>query len=763
MNKYIKNTLLFSGSLALINCESRESSQNVNKEDNITPSSLAMPLKDAPNIIYIVIDDMGFSDLGAYGSEISTPNIDKLAENGLRYNNFHVNPMSSPTRASLLTGRNSHSVGMSRLANYSLDVPHAMGEVTEKAAFTPKILKKAGYSTLAVGKWHLAPAWELSASGPFNNWALAKGFEQFYGFMDGETDQYYPELVEGNAYLEIEYEDDYHLTEDITEKAISYIQSVKSVDEDKPFMLYYSTGAQHSPHQVPKEYADRYEGVYDIGWDEIRKQRFESQKELGVIPSDASLAPLNENVLTWDSLDEDVKKLFVEYQKNYAGFLEHTDENIGHLILALEEMGELDNTIIFLISDNGPSPSGKAAGTLNSVNIKNGLTSSLEEDIKYIDEVGQSSPNYPTGWSQVSATPFRYYKESADYLGGIRVPLIVYYPDGIDENNKGKIRNQFSYVTDIAMTVFDVLGLDMPNEVDGVSQIEMQGYSLVNTFNDSSADTGREIQFFETYGNRGLYYNNYFLSSVHKKGDDFENDTFKLYDLSKDYSQLTDISSENEKQLKLMIKKLDEELEKNFAYPLDDRGHVDLLMAQVKKDIAEFGNSITLYPNTSLINPNISVYPTAFNRSHTITAYIDRKNISEEGVLIAFGNRFGGYTFYIMDNMLHYEYNFDRKPATLMSEIVVPIGEIKLSIVYERENAQSGTATLFVNDKEAGELYIDNVYPLVPSSTDGMSIGRDLQDAVSSNYRNKGHFEYNGELEKVIIDSKDDFAFPKKK
>lgn len=709
-----------------------------------------------PNIVYIVIDDMSFSDLGCYGSEINTPNIDKLAANGLRYNNFYVTPMSSPTRAALLSGRNSHSVGMGRLANYSLDIPHSTAEITNTAALTPRVLKDNNYNTYAVGKWHVAPLWETSSIGPYNNWPLGRGFDKFYGFMDGETDQYNPELVDGNTHVDTLYEDGYHLTEDITDRAIYYIKSHKSISKEKPFMLYYATGAAHSPHQVPEEYVKRYENVYDVGWDKIREERLKKQKELGIVPQDAELAPLNDKVKPWNELDEDTKKLFIEYQKHYAAFIEHTDEQIGKLIKALEDMGELDNTIIFLIADNGPSPSGKPTGTLNTVNIKNGIMSDLSKDVKRINEFPKLAPNYPQGWAQVSATPFRYYKESANYLGGIRVPLIVHYPNGINKEENGSIRNQFSFVTDIAKTVFDMLDIEEPKTVDGIEQMPLHGYSLVSTFNDANADTKRTTQYFELYGNRGLYHNGYFLSSTHKKGESFDNDTFALYDLNSDFSQLKDISKENESKLKEMIKVWDKEAEKYGVNPLDDRVHVELIAKQLSQSI-EKKSSLTLYPNTSSVNVNISAIPTALNRSYDITAYLNRKSAAEEGVILALGNHYGGYTLYIMNNKLNYEYVYDDRKYHIEIDEPLPTGEVTIKMHYSKTGADSGDALFIVNDKEVGKLSLPKVYPMTANTTDGMSAGRDLQGNVSDRYENRGHFEYSGDLDKVIIEGHNDY------
>lgn len=755
MNKdnIFSKSLLFAGALS-----SSMISVSCNDNNSAADNSVVLANNniEKPNIVYIVIDDMGFSDLGCYGSEISTPNIDKLAENGLRYNNFCVTPLSSPTRAALLSGRNSHSVGMGRLANYTLDLPHSTAQITNTSALTPRVLKDNNYNTYAVGKWHVAPLWETSSIGPYNNWPLGRGFDKFYGFMDGETDQFNPELVDGNTHVDTVYDDNYHLTEDITDRAIYYIKSHKSISKEKPFMLYYATGAAHSPHQVPEEYVKKYENVYNVGWDKIRESRLKKQKELGIVPMDAELSPLNENVKPWNELDEDTKRLFIEYEKHYAAFIEHTDAQIGRLIKALEDMGELDNTVIFLIADNGPSPSGKATGTLNTVNIKNGIMSDIEKDVKRINEFSKLAPNYPQGWAQVSATPFRYYKESANYLGGIRVPLIIHYPKGIDKSQNGSIRTQFSFVTDIAKTVSDITGIKEPKTVDSIEQMPLHGYSLVPTFNDANADTKRTTQYFELYGNRGLYDNGYFLSISHKKGDSFDNDNFALYDLNTDFSQLKDISKENESKLKEMKNLWDKEAEKYGVNPLDDRVHVELIAKQLSANI-EKKNSLTLYPNTSSINVNISAIPTALNRSYDITAYLNRKSSAEEGVLLAFGNHYGGYSLYIINNKLNYEYIYDDAKYHIEVNEPLPLGELVIKVKYIKTGKDSGEASLLVNNKEVGKLALPKVYPMTANTTDGMSAGRDLQGNVSERYEGRGHFEYSGDLEKVTVEGHNDY------
>lgn len=782
MKKQVKALTILSTTMVITGCSTGSVTQQTNETENIknnidissakvensaepekllTYNSDIMITKQNPNIVIIALDDMGFSDFGCFGAEINTPNIDKLAQNGLRYNNFHVTPMSSPSRAALLTGRNPHSVGVGRLTNFNTGKANSCGKIPESAAFIPEILNEVGYNTFGTGKWHVAAGWELTSNGPYDTWPLGKGFEQYYGFTDGNTDQFYPQLIHDNHRVYAEYNDNYHLTTDLTDHAIQYIRDQKNISKNKPFMLYYTPGAMHFPIQVPEEYKERYEGVYDVGWDVIRKQRFEKQKELGIIPLDAELAPYNEGVVPWDTLNEDEKRLFIEYQKTYAGFMEHTDEQIGRLIDSIEEMGELDNTVIFLTADNGASGQGGSFGTMNAVKTDNGISSTVEKDIQYIDQLGDMTALYPSGWAQVSCTPFRYYKLSPNHLGGIRVPLIISYPDGIEKSQNGGIREQFGFITDISATIYDILGITPPEVFDGVKQMDMHGVSLLESFNNPDSKSKRTTQYFELFGNRGLYHEGWFIGSNHTKGEDFSKDTWNLYDLNKDYSQLHDISEENPEKLEELLKIWSEQAELYGVNPLDDESHVEMVLTQIMKDMDKYKH-FKLYPYTSSINADSTLHMTALNRSHTISTELERNSKKEEGVLLAYGNQSGGYSLYIMNNRLCYEYCYDNVSTIIESDIEIPMGIVKLEMRYKKEGPLNGTATLFINEQQAGSVYIPQVYPLVSNIMDGMSVGFDAQRIVSERYKNiNGGFKYTGDLEYITIDSENDYTPPK--
>lgn len=708
-----------------------------------------------PNIVYIVLDDTGFSDLGCYGSEIATPNIDRIAANGLRYNNFHVAPVSSPTRAALLTGRNVHSVGVSRLTNFNLGVSHSTGEMTHSAATVAEILKDDSYNTMAVGKWHLTPGWEQSAAGPYDQWPLGRGFERYYGFLDGLTDQYAPDLVYDNHKIDAPDAPDYHLSEDLVDKTIEFIQDQTSVAPDKPFMLNLAFGATHKPVQAPKEYIDKYEGVYDKGWDKIQEQRFARQKELGIVPQNAELAPRDPSVKAWDELTSDQKRLYARFQQVYAGFLDHTDVQVGRLLEALETMGRLEDTMIVLISDNGASPDGKQNGNSMINKSHNGLPYTVEANLAQIEKLGLpgNTTQYPKGWAHVSNTPFQFYKFSANYLGGIRVPLIISWPKVIKD--KGAIRNQFCNAIDITPTVLDVIDIEAPKVYNGIQQMPMHGKSIANTFNDAKAASSRDTQYFEIFGQRGLYHQGWFANTIHKKGEPYENDTWELYNLEEDFAQVNNIADKYPDKLKELQQLWNSEAEKYGVFPLDDKTTGGLLMSEMAK-ICMAKDHITLYPGVSHLGVNDAIVLGA-NRSHTITVKVDRPDKNTEGVLTASGGNEGGFTFYVKDNRLVYEYNFFGKIFKVESNIDVPTGSSVLSVDYKNAGLLKANVTLYINDQEVGVCDLPKVFPITPGLHEGMDAGCDRKTPVSPSYKDKGIFKFNGKLEKIDIDLEDDY------
>ncbi|HET8579270.1 MAG TPA: arylsulfatase, partial [Methylomirabilota bacterium] len=498
------------------------------------------PPARAPNILFIVLDDVGFADLGCYGSEIETPTMDQLAAGGLRYSNFHVTSMCSPTRACLLTGRNAHAVGVGIIAEWSTGFPGYRGRVTDRAATLAAILREHAYNTFAVGKWHLAPLAEATAAGPFDDWPLARGFERWYGFHGALTDQWNPELFEDNHVIDVA-RDGYHLSERLVDRAIAFVRDQQSVAPERPFFLYVAFGACHWPHHVPPRYLDKYRGRYDAGWDAIRDARFERQKALEIVPSTTALAPRNLGVAAWSALSTDERRLFARLQEPYAAFLDHTDVQIGRLLAFLNAIGRLDDTLLVLLSDNGASPEGGATGAVNQRKHLAYEPETLAESLAGIDRIGTEHAfnHYPTGWAQASNTPLKWYKKDT-HGGGIRAPLIVHWPTRLAD--RGRIRSQYHHVVDVVPTVLEVLGIEAPTVYCGVPQIPIHGVSLAYTFDAPEASTRKVTQHYEILGDRALWHRGWKAVARHDKGADFDADRWELYHLDKDFSECQDLA-----------------------------------------------------------------------------------------------------------------------------------------------------------------------------------------------------------------------------
>ena len=520
---------------SMVACGSNDGTDNTSTTTNVDLTKYENG-ETKPNVIYIVLDDIGFSDLGAYGSEIQTPNIDELAANGLAYNNFNANPLSSCTRASLLSGREMNTVGMGNVANVSLseDLTNLQGQVTDEAGLVSEVLQQSGYATFGVGKWHLAPPYQINPAGPFNNWPLSKGFDRYYGFMDGETDQYSPQLVNGNEIIDAPDTEGYTLNDDLLSHATQYITDQVSLYPDTPFFLNFAFGTAHSPLQVPESYIDMYDGVYDEGWEVIRQARFEKQKELGIIPEDAQLTDSDEDVQEWDSLTEDEQALFARFMETYAGYITQADEEVGKLIQHLKDLGVYDNTMIVLIGDNGATDSGGLYGT--DAFIGTLLNTFPEGDymLEKYDEIGGPDMQalYQRGWAQVSNTPFAHYKGST-YAGALRNPLIISWPAGITD--VGTVRDQYVDVTDITPTVLDILEIEVPETINGISQMPMFGVSIASTFDSADAEetTTVEADYFQNY--RSIYSDGWQAIAVHTPGTEWEEDVWELFNLNEDF------------------------------------------------------------------------------------------------------------------------------------------------------------------------------------------------------------------------------------
>jgi arylsulfatase A-like enzyme len=697
------------------------------------------------NIIYIKLDDTGYSDLGSFGSEIKTPNIDQLANNGLRYTNFNVCPLSSPTRASLLTGRESNAVGMGMTTGTALgpDRPNLRGFITPEAATVAQILRGNNFSTMGVGKWHLNPTTEETPVGPFNNWPLGKGFDHWYGFLPGESDQYRPTLISDNSTIDPPGTPDYHFSVDIVDKAIKYIANQVSIFPNKPFFLDVNFGTAHSPLQVPKKFIDAYKDVYEKGWDKIREERFEQQKKLGIISKDAKLPKNDPTVKPWDSLTKEEQKKFAAFMRAYAGFLTHADQQIGRLIDFLKKTGQFDNTIIFLMSDNGATPDGGAEGAASF-----GLAA-LKPPVE-IDKIGtsESASIYPKGWAQVSNTPFPEYKWT-HYGGGSRTPLIVFWPHGIKD--KGEIRTQYVHVSDITPTVYDILQIKTPDTFEGVKQMPFSGISFAKTFNDSSAP-GKKVQFGWTQNSRSIYSNGWKAVGTHKPGTSWDDDKWELFNISSDFSESLDLAQGNPDKLKELKDLWMEEAGKNRTLPIKEV--VGATWANPNSPAK--GNTFKYLPGTERIG--YTATPPVSRKDLTITIPVERNNAKEQGVLVAHGDFMAGYSIYIKNNILYYEYNNSQKVFIVKSNIAVPTGKSILKFEFKKKAdspANSpfipGTAILYINDKNVGEAEIITASRF---AFEGLDIGRDSCGIISKTFRNLEETIYTGKYEYVLFELK---------
>jgi arylsulfatase len=695
------------------------------------------------NVICIVLDDVGFSALGCYGSEIETPNIDSLAANGLRYNNFTVTPLCSPTRACVLTGRNCHSVGVGMVTEIDLGpaYPNKRGRISESAATLAQILKQNGLATYMVGKWHLVPGHEAASSGPFVNWPLSKGFDRYYGFLLGMTDQYAPDLVYDHHRVPKPVHSHYHLSEDLVDQSLAFLTDHLSVTPDRPFFLYLAFGATHEPHQAPKEFIEKYDGVYEKGWDQIREERFRRQKEMKVIPPNTQLVERNPGIKPWDELTKEEKGLFSKFQQTYAGFLTHTDQQIGRLLTFLRSKNQLENTIIVLLSDNGASQEGDWNGSINDTAYFNGITESVKEMFQHIDEIGgpHVSPNYPKGWAQVANTPFKFYKQDTFY-GGTHVPLIIYCPQSIPD--RGSIRSQFYHAIDITPTILDILGIEAPAEYNGVSQMPLHGVSIKDTFTEPNVASKRNTQYFEMLGHRAIWQDGWMAVTYHQTGVPFNRDQWDLYHVDEDFSQKFNLAEKYPGKVKELQAIWWEEAKKYGVLPLDDK-----LIRKGYDGLQEGRTTFVFYPGMAHLPT--SAAPKINLSSYSITIPIFRSSRSTEGVLLAHGNHSSGYTLYIKNNFLFYEYNYVGTVYKMKSSFKVPDGYSIIRFEFKREGITKGTGKLFIDGQWAGSLFMPRTLPFV-LSVEGLDIGRDRLTPVSSNYPLPG-FPFSGQIEKVVI------------
>jgi arylsulfatase A-like enzyme len=734
----------------------------------------------APNVVYIVLDDVGFSAMSCYGGPIETPNIDRIAQAGLRFTQWHTTALCSPTRSCLLTGRNHTRNSMACITEAAVGFPNASGTIPPENGMLSEILGERGWNTYMVGKWHLCPTVEMNLAAPRRNWPTGRGFERFYGFLGAETNQWYPDLVYDNHPVDQPKspEEGYHLTGDITDKALEFIKDAASVAPDKPFFLYYAPGACHAPHHAPKEWIDRFRGRFDAGYEAMREDTLVRQKELGVVSLDAEVPPINplgtpdtrsgpdgepfpavDYTKPWDTLSDDEKRLFARMAEVYGGFLAHADHHIGRLLDHLDESGRLENTIVIVVSDNGASGEGGPDGSVNEMKFANSIPDDLQANLAMIDELG--SPNtynhYPTGWAMAFNTPFKMWKRY-EFNGGTADPCIIAWPAGI--GHAGEIRRQYHHAIDLAPTILDCLDVEAPATIKGHTQSRFDGVSMRYCFDDPSAPSERHTQFYSMLGSRAIWHEGWKAVTNHlalSGWGHFNQDVWELYHTDIDPSEVHDLAAEHPDKLQELIHLWYSEAGANGAFPLDDRTAVEILtnprpLLSAPRDRYLYFPDVAPVPEHQAVNIR--------NRSYTISASVNLPAGGAEGVLFAHGSHFGGHALYLKDNRLHYVYNFVgivEQKVDATEEL--PTGDnLILSASFEKHGEESpgtaiGTLSLYYADRKVGEARIKTAPGAFQLAGEGLCIGRDSEDPVTADYPGEHPYRFTGgTIRRVAVD-----------
>jgi arylsulfatase A-like enzyme len=730
------------------------------------PIAQLRPPQGAPNILVILIDDVGFGASSAFGGPCQTPNIERLAAAGLKYNRFHTTALCSPTRQALLTGRNHHSVGMGCITEAASGAPGYSSVLPNTAAPIAKTLKLNGYATAQFGKCHEVPVWETSPAGPFTAWPTGGGgFEYFYGFVGGEAHQYYPSLYEGTTPIEVVKmpEEGYHFMEDMTDKAIGWIGQQKSLIPDKPFFIYFAPGATHAPHHVPKEWADKYKGKFDAGWDKQREETFARQKKLGVIPSDCQLTQRHKEIPSWDEMPEALKPVLRRQMEVYAGFLAYTDHHIGRLLDSLEKLNLLEDTLIYcIIGDNGASAEGTLNGTFNEMINFNGASAieTPEFLMERLDQLGgpESYNHYAVGWAHAMCTPYQWTKQVASHWGGTRNGTVVHWPKGIKA--KGEVRTQFSHVIDVAPTLLEAAGIPEPSYVEGVQQMPIQGVSMKYSFDDAGAAERRQTQYFEMFGNRGIYHKGWTAVTRHKTpwlmvgetAPPFDDDVWELYDTNKDWSQANDLSKKMPEKLHELQRLWLIEAVRYNVLPMDDRLAERFNSDLAGRPVLVKGKSQILFGGMGRLSENSVI--NVKNKSHSVTAEIVVPADGAEGVIVAQGANIGGWSLYAKGGKLKYCYNLlGVQYFYVESANALPAGDHQVRMEFSFDGGglgKGGMAALYVDGEKVGSGKIGATAAIVFSADDGCDVGRDSGAPVSQDYGPRGN-EFNGRVKGVEI------------
>ena len=715
----------------------------------------------APNVLVILIDDQGFGVSSAFGGSVQEPVIEKLASEGLRYNNFNTTALCSPTRTALLTGYNHHSNNMGAITEMATAFPGNTGVRPQTITPMAEVLRQNGYSTAAFGKYHETPPWEVSVSGAYDRWPTHSGFDKFYGFIGGETNQWAPKIYDGVTEIETPKTPNYHFTTDMTDQAISWIKAQQALTPDKPFFTYFATGATHAPHHAPKEWIAKYKGKFDMGWDKLREQTLARQIALGIVPKGTKLAPKPEAIKDWESLSAKEKELYAHQMEVFAGFAEYTDHEVGRLLDALKDMGELDNTLVFyIVGDNGSSAEGSMTGAFNEMVTLSGLTENFDDVYKHKDEWGGplTYPHYAVGWAVAGDAPFSFTKQVASDFGGTRNGVVVHWPNGIKAKNE--IRSQFSHVIDIAPTVYEAVKIPAPKIVNGIVQRPIEGTSMLYSFDDAKSPAKHTTQYFEMMGNRAIYQDGWVARTVHRAPWEntprttLDKDVWQLFHVAEDFSEANDLAAANPKKLQELQKLFLKEAVKYNVLPIDDR-MVERFNPELagRPDLMGTRTSLTLYDGMSIAEmAGINTK----NHSYTITADVDLADAPTNGVIISQAGRFGGWTLYMKDGIAHHEYNyFGLERTNIAAAKAVTAGNHVIKYEFTMDEAKpgsGGTALLFVDGEKVAEGKIPKTVAYGFSADEGINVGADHETPVSEDYK-EGDNKFTGKLQKVTIEN----------
>lgn len=737
----------------------------LNVMDTLPPPRFEVKAPEgAPNVLLVLIDDLGFAGTSAFGGPVTTPTFDRLADSGVRYNNFHTTAICSPTRTALKSGRNHHVNNMGAIIETATAFPGNTGQIPQNVTPIAEMLRLNGYSTAAFGKWHELAAWEASIAGPMDRWPTRQGFDKFYGFLGGETNQWAPFIYDGVHQVALPDDPNYHFLTDMTDQTVAWIKYQKALTPDKPFFAYFAPGAVHAPHHVPQEWIARWKGKFDQGWDQLREEILARQIANGTVPEGTTLAPKPSAIPDWDTLSDDEKRVFTRQAEVFAAFIEMTDHEIGRVVEAVEATGQMDNTLIILVyGDNGTSSEGGRNGMFSEMTYFNGVQEKVEDMLKVVDKWGgpETYPHMAAGWAVALDTPYKWTKQMGSDYGGTKVGMAVHWPKGIKA--KGELRTQFAHVIDVAPTILEAIGLPEPKVVNGIEQRPMDGVSMAYTFDDAKAKERHTTQYFEMFGNRAIYHEGWLARTIHKAPWEptprrpLAEDIWELYDTRTDFSLVNDLSEKHPDKLEEMKALFMAEAKRNRVLPIDDRG-IERVNAELvgRPDVMAGRTSITLAEGMTGMTEN--VFLNIKNKSKTITAEIEVPESGANGMILVQGGRFGGWALYVKDGVPAYDYNFLGLESTTIAagEPLAPgKATLRFEFAYDGDGlGKGGVGTLFVNDQKVAEGRIERTQPMVFSADETADVGIDLATPVVEAIGSEAKSRFTGRIPKVTVEVK---------